>query len=118
MVLRNVIYFNKVWTVGSSANRPNAKRHKNNEIHDDIEVFDSMDVDADRRLAFPEFRQGLSLLGMTSAWETQSLGKRQEVIRNVETVKLSGMLASCMETIVSDGKLEKSYSKLTDISCC
>ena len=26
-----------------------------------------MDVDADRRLAFPEFRQGLSLLGMTSA---------------------------------------------------
>ena len=47
-----------------------------------IEVFDSMDVDSDRRLAFPEFRQGLSLLGMTSAGETQSQRyKRQEVMR-------------------------------------
>lgn len=45
---------------------------KTGEIHDEIEVFDSMDVDSDRRLAFPEFRQGLSLLGMTSVGETQS----------------------------------------------
>ncbi|CAK9020151.1 unnamed protein product [Durusdinium trenchii] len=50
VLLRNVIYFNKVWT-----------------------VFETMDVDADRRLAFPEFRQGLSLLGMTSVVNPRSL---------------------------------------------
>lgn len=39
---------------------------------------------------------------------------------DVETVKLSGMLASCMDfLIISNGKLENSYlSKLTEISCC
>eukprot|EP00438_Fugacium_kawagutii_P018319 Skav212468 [mRNA] locus=scaffold385:317427:319369:- [translate_table: standard] len=34
-----------------------------------------MDVDADRRLAFPEFRQGLSFLGMTSATIPESIAK-------------------------------------------
>lgn len=50
VLLRNVIYFNKVWT-----------------------VFEAMDTDADRRLAFPEFRQGLSLLGMASVVNPRSL---------------------------------------------
>ena len=35
--------------------------------HSEPEVFEAMDADADRRLAFQEFCQGLSLLGMSSA---------------------------------------------------
>ena len=43
--------------------------------HSEPEVFEAMDVDADRRLAFQEFCQGLSLLGMSSAGLSELLSK-------------------------------------------
>eukprot|EP00439_Symbiodinium_sp_Y106_P030443 s1591_g3.t1 len=50
VLLRDLIYFNKVWS-----------------------VFDGIDADRDRRLTMSEFRSGLSLLGMSSVVNPKSL---------------------------------------------
>eukprot|EP00437_Effrenium_voratum_P020806 CAMPEP_0181446024 /NCGR_PEP_ID=MMETSP1110-20121109/25892_1 /TAXON_ID=174948 /ORGANISM="Symbiodinium sp., Strain CCMP421" /LENGTH=400 /DNA_ID=CAMNT_0023570091 /DNA_START=87 /DNA_END=1289 /DNA_ORIENTATION=- len=50
VLLRNAIFFNKVWS-----------------------VFQGLDADGDRRLTFNEFRQGLSSLGMSSVVNPRSL---------------------------------------------
>lgn len=135
--LRNVIYFNKVWTVGSSANRPKAtQKNPRNPWRKSRSSIRWMLIQIGD-WPFQSFDKGCHCLEWPPLGKLSLKGEKQEVMRfffinlstslktyynmecDVETVKLSGMLASCMDfLIISDGKLENSYSKLTDISCC